>query len=95
MKISPITNKMNFGYKFPNQIEQTTYDGDDLSCQGDRKFIRERLFANFPYNEEHQEYRLDPNALKYLIIDVTKTRDIDEVSRRNWAKREKIRENGI
>ena len=54
MKISPVVYKMNFGYKFPNQLEQTTYDGDDLSCQEDRKFIRERLFANFPYNEEHQ-----------------------------------------
>lgn len=90
MKISPITYKMNFGYKFPNDIEQTTYDGDDLSCQEDRKFIRERLFANFPYNEEHQEYRLDPNALKYLIIDVTKTRDLDEVNKKRWAKRAEV-----
>lgn len=92
MKISPITYKMNFGYKFPNQIEQTTYDGDDLSCQEDRKFIRERLFANFPYNEEHQEYRLEPEALKYLIIDVTKTQNLDEVNRKRWAKRAEIRE---
>ena len=90
MKISPITHKTTFGYKFPNQIEQTTYDGDDLSCQEDRKFIRERLFANFPYNEEHQEYRLDPNALKYLIIDVTKTRDLDEVNKKRWAKRAEV-----
>ena len=87
MKISPINHKMNFGYKFPNQLEQTTYDGDDLSCQEDRKFLREKLFANFPYNEEHQEYRLDPNALKYLIIDVTKNQDIDKVNREIWAKR--------
>lgn len=92
MKISPITYKMNFGYKFPNPIEQTTYDGDDLSCQEDRKFIRERLFANFPYNEEHQEYRLEPEALKYLIIDVTKTRDLDEVNKKRWAKRAEVRE---
>ena len=90
MKISPITHKTTFGYKFPNQIEQTTYDGDDLSCQEDRKFIRERLFANFPYNEEHQEYRLDPKALKYLIIDVTKTRDLDEVNKKRWAKRAEV-----
>ena len=92
MKISPITYKTNFGYKFPNDIEQTTYDGDDLSCQEDRKFIRERLFANFPYNEEHKEYRVDPTALKYLIINVTKTHDLDKVNKEIWAKRAEKKE---